>query len=131
MKTLNELKEFFKMDRFVCYNGIEIIDCDGERSLVKAAIEDRALNAGDSVQGGMLFTIADFAFAVLANCIHPVTVTSSATITYLAACRDTAFITASSQEISRHRHNCVHEVTVCDDKGKVVCVAMMNGFIKE
>lgn len=131
MYTVESLKEFFKADRFVVENGIEIVSVDKNKSLIRANIEERHLNAGNSVQGGMLFTIADFAFAVLANFLHPVSVTSSATITYLAPCRDTAYITAESKELSRHKHNCVHEVKVYDDKGNTVCIAMMNGFIKE
>lgn len=131
MQTVDNLREFFTADRFVEHNGIEIVDSDGERSLVKAAIGSNHLNAGDAVQGGMLFTIADFAFAVLANQLHPITVTSSSSVTFLAPCMNTEFITAESREISRYRHNCVHEVIVRDDKGRAVCIAQVNGFIKE
>lgn len=131
MKTLEDLKTFFARDRFVSHNGIKIISVDENGSLVRADVNNSHLNAGDAVQGGMLFSAADFAFAVLANYLHPVTVTSSAAITYLSPCRDTAYITAESREISRYRHSCVHEVIVRDDKSVPVCTAQMNGFIRE
>lgn len=131
MVSTDELKKAFALDGFVAHNGMEIVSVDGDRSVVRADVKDRAINAAGSVHGGMLFSIADFAFAVLANYLHPVTVTQSASISYIASCADTAYITAESREIAVYRHNCVHEVTVYDDKGRVVCVAQMNGFIKE
>ena len=131
MRTVEELREFFKKDRFVASSGIEIVSVDEEKAIVKANVKDMHLNANDCVQGGMLFTLADFTMAVLANALHPVTVTSSANITYLAACKDTSCIVAESREVARHRHNCVHEVKIRDDKGQIVCVAQINGFIKE
>ena len=131
MKTVEELKEFFKMDRFVASCGIEIVSVDEEKSVLRAKVNDMHLNANDCVQGGMLFTLCDFAMAVLGNALHPVTVTSSASITYLAPCRDTEYIYAESREVARARHNCSHQVKVYDDKGNIVCTAQVNGFIKE
>ena len=130
MKTVEELREFFKRDRFVASCGIEIVSVDEEKSFLRAKVEDVHLNANDCVQGGMLFTLCDFAMAVLGNALHPVTVTSNATITYLAPCKDTTYIYAESREIACHRHNCVHEVKVYDDNGVTVCLAQVNGFIR-
>ena len=131
MKTVEELKEFFKRDRFVEMSGVEILSVDEEKSLLRVKVEEKHLNANDCVQGGMLFTLCDFAMAVLGNALHPVTVTSGASISYLAPCKDAEYIYAESREIARHRHNCSHQVKVYDDNGKVVCTAQVNGFIKE
>ena len=131
MEKTEQLKQFFLRDKYVALSGIEIVSTSDEHSLVRAEISDMHLNAAGSVQGGMIFTLADFAFAVLANRIHPATVTSSSSITYLAPCRDTKYVTAESREVSRYRHNCVHEVIIRDDKGTIVAISQMNGFIKE
>ncbi|MBR1747384.1 MAG: PaaI family thioesterase [Clostridia bacterium] len=131
MKSVEELKEFFKRDRFVAACGIEIVSVDEEKAILRAKVEDAHLNANDCVQGGMLFTMCDFAMAVLSNALHPVTVTSVATVTYLAPCKDTEYIYAESREVARHRHNCVHEVKITTDDGVIVCTAQVNGFIKE
>ena len=131
MKTVEELREFFKKDRFVASCGIEIVSVDEEKSVLRAKVTETHLNANDCVQGGMLFTLCDFAMAVLGNALHPVTVTSNASVTYLAPCKDTTYIYAESREIARHRHTCAHEVKIYDDNGKTVCVAQVNGFIKE
>lgn len=124
------LKEFFTADKYVALSGIEIDEVTDDYAQVSADILPCHLNAGGAVQGGMLFTAADFAFAVLCNDKHPVTVTQNANITYIHAARTTR-ITARAVEITRTGHNCVAEVTVKDAEGNIVCVCVMNGFISE
>ena len=130
MQNITELKTFFSRDRFVVNNDIEIVEVTESHAICRAKISDKHLNANDCVQGGMLFTIADFTMAVFANAIHPITVTSSATITYIAPCKGAEYIKAESKEIALSRHNCVHAVTVKDNNGNVICTAQVNGFIK-
>ena len=79
-ERLNALRKFFTADRYVALSGIEIDEVTDEYAQVSAKILPCHLNAGGAVQGGMLFTAADFAFAVLCNDKHPVTVTHSANI---------------------------------------------------
>ena len=130
MQDVTELKEFFKRDRFVENSDIEIVEVTEEHAVCRAQIADKHLNANDCVQGGMLFTIADFTMAVLSNALHPVTVTSSATISYIAPCKGATYIEAESKEVALSRHNCIHDVTVKDNEGKIICVAQVNGFIR-
>lgn len=129
-ERLNALRKFFTADRYVALSGIEIDEVTDEYAQVRAKILPCHLNAGGAVQGGMLFTAADFAFAVLCNDKHPVTVTHSANISYIRAAK-TESITARAVEITRTGHNCVVEVTVKDAEGNIVCVCCMNGFISE
>ncbi|MDD4121111.1 MAG: PaaI family thioesterase, partial [Clostridia bacterium] len=130
MKTLEEMKEFFKRDRFVAASGIEIIEVNDNYAICKAEISDKHLNAGDMVQGGMLFTICDFAFAVITNYHHPETISQTGFISFINACVGAKYITATAREMTKTRHNCVGEVTVHDDKGKVICISQFNGFIR-
>lgn len=128
--TIEEIREGFSADRFAKKNGLEIQSVDKNGSVIRAEIVDAHLNANGSVHGGMLFATADFAFGVAANFLHPNTVTASASITYVAPCRDTKYILARATEISAHKHTCVYSVTISDDKDNVVCVAQINGFSK-
>lgn len=129
MDRVEQMKKFFALDRFVAGAGVEIVEIDETHATVRAKIEDRHLNADGVVQGGMLYTAADFAFAVLANFLHPVTVTQCGSITYLAAAV-TDEITATATETARNGHNTVSEVIVKDGAGKTVCICHFNGFIK-
>ncbi len=130
MENLEWTKKFFEGDGFVKLAGIEIVTADEEKAVVKAKIDDRHRNANGAVQGGMLYTLADFAFAVLGNHNHPVTVTQVGQISYVKAAY-TEEVTATAREKVRSGHTTVCEVTVQDDKGQVVCVCSFNGFVKD
>ena len=130
MMNIEDLKRFFERDRFVKANGIEILSVDNEKAICKAYITDNHLNANDAVQGGMLYTIADFTFAVLSNNLHPITVTQSANVSYVNACKNTAYITAETREITRTTNNSIVEVFVKDERDTLVAVGTFNGFIK-
>lgn len=128
-EKLLELREFFKADKFVGLAGIEIAEIGDDYAVVSADIRPEHLNAGGAVQGGMLYTASDFAFAVLTNMLHRMTVTQSSVITYIRAAK-TSRITATAREIVRSGHNCVVEVVVRDAEGEIVCTGSFNGFIK-
>lgn len=124
------LEEFFKDDGFVKLSGIELVFVDETQAVARAKISREHLNANGCVQGGMLYTLADFAFAALANYLHPATVTQGGQISYIRAAY-TSVVTAKAREITRAGHNCVYEVVIYDDKDEIVSVCTFNGFIKE
>ncbi|MBR6789067.1 MAG: PaaI family thioesterase [Clostridia bacterium] len=130
MKNIEAVRKFFQADKFVTYAGIEIVSVDDDKAVVSAEITERHLNANGTVQGGMLYTIADFAFAVLENYKHPITVTQNGNISYVNAVGSSR-ITATATELLRKGHNTVCDVTVTADDGAVLCVCRFNGFVKD
>lgn len=129
MKDIEKLREFFKKDRYIIKNGIEIVEICEEYAMCKAIIHDDHLNAKDVVQGGMIYTIVDFTFAVHANYVNEKAVTQSATISYIRPAKNCKYIYAKSEEITKTNHNCIYEVRVYNDKDEIVAVAQINGFI--
>ncbi len=127
---LDALKKFFKKDKFVEEAGIEILSVDQTQAVVGAKILEKHLNANGCVQGGMLYTVADFAFAVLGNYLHPSTVTQVGQISYLRPAFTNA-ITAVAVEKERAGHTVVCEVTVRGEKGETLCICQFNGFVKD
>ena len=127
-ESYRKVKGIFKKDRYIIKNGIEIVEINQDFAICKAEIGEGHLNAKDMVQGGMIYTIADFTFAVLANYLHDFTVTQSATITYInqAVCK-TLF--AKSVELDATKHNCIHQVRVYDEKDITIARVQINGFI--
>lgn len=130
MNKLGLLRHVFLNDRFVRLAGIEIVGVDDEKAVVGADIKAEHLNANGHVQGGMLYTLADFAFAVISNWLHPVTVTQVGHVSYLVP-GVTKRVTAEARERVRAGHNTVCEVLIRDDSGKVICVCEFNGFVKD
>ena len=124
------VKRIFEDDGYVKLSGIEIVEITKEQATVRADIGKEHLNAKGNVQGGMLYTVADFAFAALANYLHPMTVTQCGHINYIRAAV-TNSITAVAKETVRSGHNTLSEVVIYDDKNEVCCVCNFNGFVKD
>lgn len=123
-------RKFFEKDAFVKLSGIEIVEITEESATVRARIGAEHLNANGAVQGGMLYTLADFAFAVLSNHLHPMTVTQGGHIHYIRAAV-TDEVTATATERIRAGHNTVSDVTIFGKDGETVCVCTFNGFVKD
>ena len=76
-------RRFFEDDGFVKLLGIQTMELTEEKAVVRAEVKREHLNANGSAQGGMLYSVADFAFALLANHAHPMTVTQGGEIRYV------------------------------------------------
>lgn len=130
MAKIDELREFFKADLYAMdATGITIDKVDDSTAECSMIIKDCHMNAGGTVQGGAIFTLADFTYAVIANALHPITITQSSSISFLSAGVGEKLI-AVAKEIYVKGHNSFGEVTITNDKGKVIAIATMNGFVK-
>ncbi len=127
---IQALKEFFLHDEFARQNGIEIVDIAEGYARTQVHIEPRHLNAGGNVQGGVLFTLADLAFAAATNSHGILTVTSSANITFVRGA-SSGYITAEAHELVNHRHLPFCEVRVTDEAGNLLGIFTANGYRKE
>ena len=64
---LDRLAAFFKNDRFATRAGAELVEMSEGHAVVEMRLTPDHWNALDSVQGGAIFTLADFAFAIAAT----------------------------------------------------------------
>ena len=130
MVDTNALKKFFLHDEFARQNGIEIIEIREGYARTQVSIEPRHLNAGGGVQGGLLFTLADLAFAAAVNSHGILTVTTSANIAYVHGASK-GIITAEARELIDHRRLPFAEVRVTDEDGRLLAVFTASGYRKE
>lgn len=129
--SLEETRERFIADRFatkVC--GITIEEVGPGEALCRMEIKDFHKNALDGVQGGAIFTLADFAFAVASNQDGAATVSLSNNITYLRGSRGAALY-ARARRVSSTRRVAAFEVTVTDDLEQTIAVMTVTGFIRD
>ena len=124
------LKDFFLHDEFARQNGIEIAEIGEGYARTQVHIESRHLNAGGYVQGGVLFTLADLAFAAATNSHGTLTVTSTANITFMRGA-NSGVITAQAQELVNHRHLPFCDVRVTDELGNLLAIFTASGYRKE
>ena len=64
---MQTLKEFLRTDRFASCTGVELLEIKPGYARARMLVTERHLNGGGVCQGGALFTLADLAFAAVAN----------------------------------------------------------------
>lgn len=128
MTELEQAREFFIKDKFAMVTtGIEI-DAVGEKyARCSLKLDDRHQNATGHVMGGVLFTLADFVFAVASNFKQPVTVTTTSQISYLGTPKGNVLF-GESRLLKDGRRTCFYEVSITDNLGNAVAVVTCSGY---
>lgn len=128
MTTLKEAQDFFAEDHFATENGAVIDEIGPDYAVCSMALTAHHRNAAGRVMGGVLFTLADFAFAVAANFSQPPAVTVSSQITFLSPIKGTRLI-AKAQQLRRGRTTLYYEVSVTDELGTLAARVTSLGQI--
>lgn len=130
MPTLKQIRATFAADRFATdAAGCEIRLAEPGHSVCAMTLRPHHLNAAGTPQGGAIFTLADFAFAVAVNAFaETVTVSLQHDITFLSAARGTELI-AEANCVRSGRSTCFYTVTVTDDLDTVIAEMTVNGFV--
>ncbi len=127
---VQKIKDFFLRDEFALTNGIELTDVGEGYARTSVTIEPRHLNALGVVQGGVLFSLADLAFAAATNSHGTFTMTSSANITFLKG-SNSGTIQAEARELVNHHRLPYCEVRITDDAGSLIAMFTANGYRKQ
>ena len=126
---IESLRAFFQNDIFAMDQGIVIDDVTPTGATCHLLLTARHGNAAGVAQGGLVYTLADFTFAVAANGIHMGTVTLNSTISYLRAGTGTS-LTARAELVSTTRSICVYRVHVTDDRDNLCAELTITGYRK-
>ena len=102
--------------------GIEIEDMREGYARIAMAVRKDVLNGHGIAHGGMIFALADTAFAYACNSRNVSTVAQQASIVFLAQAREGDRLTAEAVEHSRANRSGVYAVTVRNGKGEDVAV---------
>lgn len=121
------LKAFFEKDRYAKACGIQIDEMAPGRAVCSFEIEDHHLNAGHAVQGGAIFTLADFTFAVAANGEVENTVSLENQITFMHSTKGKRLI-ATAYKVSTARQMQFYQVDVTDELGKPIARMSVTGY---
>ncbi|MBR4725265.1 MAG: PaaI family thioesterase [Lachnospiraceae bacterium] len=128
VKNLEEMREFFRNDRFATDNGMVIDEVAEDHVICSVVLGPGHKNANGGIMGGVIFTLADFAFAVLANgIIHNPTVAQQVSINYLGAPKgEKLFAKATCRKSGRS--STIINVDVSDETGRDVALFVGTGF---
>jgi acyl-CoA thioesterase len=125
-EALENLGRYFKNDRFAERANIELLSISAGHARAKMTLHPHHLNGYSTVQGGAIFTLADFAFAAASNSHGNVAVAINVSISFMKAAR-TGTLWAEAREISKNFKLGSYTVEVKDDQQELV--ALFQGMV--
>jgi len=108
-------------DEFVKHCGIELVSFAPGQAVARMAVQPWHLNAVGIVQGGAIFTLADFAFAAASNSHGTVAVGINVSITYMKSA-NSGTLTAEAREVALNPKLASYTVNVTDEAGSLLAV---------
>jgi len=99
-------------DRASAALGIEVVEHGRGWARARMMVRDDMTNGHAIAHGGLIFALADTAFACACNSFGPVTVAATADITFIAAARSGDVLEASATMRTRYGRNGIYDVTV-------------------
>ncbi len=102
--------------------GMEILAVGPGRASLRMKVRADMCNGVHTCHGGMIFSLADSAFAFACNSHNRITVANNCTIAFLAAAREGDVLTAEAVEHHRGKRSGVTDVTVTDQAGRTIAV---------
>lgn len=125
--SVESAREFFYQDKFAVNTEIRLDDLTEDEAFCSLELSDEHRNAYGGVMGGVIFTLADFAFVILSNQIHQLTVAQQVSINYLSAPKgDKLFAKATCRKSGRTSSIII--VNISDDLGRDVAQFVGTGF---
>ena len=95
--------------------GIELAGYSEGRAVTRMTVRPDMLNGHAVAHGGLIFTLADTAFACACNSYGPVTVAAAAEILFVAPAHAGDVLTAEAVVRTRFGRAGLYDVTVCRD----------------
>ena len=113
-------------DRFANGIGVRLTEVREGFARAQLTVEERHINGGGVCQGGAIYTLADLAFAAVANCHGTLSLGVSNNITFVHSAQLGDTLTAECTEVYNHHKLPYFEVKVTNQKGALI--ATMTGL---
>lgn len=124
-----ELLENVKNDRFAQHVGINLIKIEPDYAKAEMPVTENHLNGVNMVQGGAIFTLADYAFAAASNARGLTTVGIQANISYFKSPTGKTLF-AEATKINSQNKLCSYNVDIFDEDKSLIARFTAMGYIK-
>jgi acyl-CoA thioesterase len=116
-----DVQSMLAQDRFAAHAGITLEHVEPGYARARLQVGPEHLNGVGIVQGGAIFTLADFAFAAAANSSGSVAVAIDVSISFLKAVTGGALLAEAREEAAAGRIG-TSLVRVTDERGALVAL---------
>lgn len=124
------LKSFFRKDRFAEHVGIEVLSAEDGRAKARLRLKDHHYNGIGLIQGGVIFTLADLAFAAAVHSRGRIAVAVHCSISYLKAAKGD-LLHAEAEEVSCGPKLAVYIIRITDASGDVIALFEGTAYRKK
>lgn len=114
------LENLNTQDRFAASIGAQLTEIREGYAKAELTVTERHLNGANVCQGGVMYTLADLAFAGVANCHGTLTLGISNTITFLHSAQLGDHLTAECTELLDHRKLPYCDIKVTNQNGELI-----------
>jgi acyl-CoA thioesterase len=114
------LRPMLRADRASEALGMRVLADDPGHAVVEMPVRGDMLNGFAIIHGGLVFALADTAFAIACNEDDRVTVAAGADVTFLKSTTEGDVLTATADRRIRSGRTGLYDVTVRDQAGDVV-----------
>jgi acyl-CoA thioesterase len=102
--------------------GMEVVTVRPGHARLTMTVRPDMLNGHRTCHGGLIFSLADSAFAVACNSHNESTVAASASIDFLAPAVEGDSLFAEAQELWRSGRSGIYEITVTNQRGERIAL---------
>ena len=121
---MDKIYKLFEKDEFAKFCGVKIEEIKKGYARTSVIVSETHLNGLSRTQGGLIYTLADVAFAAAANSYGAIAVGLTTSISFLKATKKGDKLIATANVISLTRKTCSVDVKViCND----VLISKMTG----
>ncbi|MDR1159311.1 MAG: PaaI family thioesterase [Syntrophomonadaceae bacterium] len=125
------MKEKMSMDYFAALTGIELVLVKPGYAKTKLEIKKKHLNATGVVQGGAVFTLADFALAAATNYDTNVALVIDCQIAFLHPTKEGSTLWAETEQISDSNSLTSYMIKILNEENKLVAQYYGRAFKKK
>ena len=116
-RAMASAEAMWSSDQASQWLGFKLVEVDEGTAVLTLTVQPHHCNGHGTCHGGILFSLADSAFAFACNSRNQSTVAQHNVITYIASPKAGDRLTASAREVSLEGRNGIYDVQVTDDTG--------------
>jgi acyl-CoA thioesterase len=102
--------------------GMQVEDVKPGWARLRMTVRPDMVNGHGMCHGGIVFALADSAFAVACNTYNAVTVAAAASIDFLAPARVNDELTAQARELWRSKRSGIYEIVISNQLGESIAL---------
>ena len=115
-------KAMWQRDRTAHALEMALVSVAPGRATLRMRVRGDMINGHDTCHGGLMFTLADTAFAYACNTRNEMTVASGLAVEFVAPGRPGDVLVAEAKELSQAGRTGVYDVTIRNQQGQLIAL---------